>query len=586
MKALYQNKIGDYSLVIGLIVAIAVFSDLSLGTIFSLAAYLNGDLLFILCLSFLGAAAAKSAMVGLHNWLFQAMEGPTSVSALQHSSTMVTAGVVLLIRISPILEFSSTTLMIIVWLGSLGSQLGAAFASTEVDIKKIIAASTLSQLGYMIVAVGISQHSQALFHLLTHAFFEMTEKIYYYPVDGPSFGNRFKRYQLTYYYFKFEFYLWQKRLTKVNLCKNCVIVLKISHISIKIIQGKIIDGLYVNYGRKIGGILTLSISNLQEWLFIELQLLEINIIIKKPGKPGKLEKNSADIKGLSYSLLTLNNLYYFKINGCKNFIKQKASSNVEDRFEEFYIIPISTSPRGCRIKMSSKKRKSPLLYPKTLHSLGNREVNSSYCNYNNNPLNYTTSLRHKILKKFKIECKALFKLHLDKYTIHHALILLIDKYLYHFQVLEGQVIDDKILSFLAQYIKKRYWIWAQSKHHKVSKTAINKKYFNPDNTDLPIFSNTFNYIRTRFLVLNKLKYLRLSINNNFIWSNLEDPSTFQEIRSALKNSGPLIYAFWSNLNPYKTYIGSSEEPLTRSYINFVNKLRHSKIDNPKLNNSK
>lgn len=130
-----------------------------MGTIFGLAASLNGDLLLILCLCFIGAAAAKTAMVGLHGWLLSAMEGPTPVSALLHSSTMVTAGVVLLIRISPLLEFSSTALMLIVWLGSLGALLGAALALTEYDIKRVVASSTISQLGYMIVAVGISQYS-------------------------------------------------------------------------------------------------------------------------------------------------------------------------------------------------------------------------------------------------------------------------------------------------------------------------------------------------------------------------------------------------------------------------------------------
>jgi len=104
-----------------------------------------------------------------------------------------TAGVYLLIRISPLLEYSSTTLTIIIWLGSLGALLGAACGLISNDLKAIIAFSTLSQLGYMIVAVGISQYSVAFMHLFTHAFFVRRDR-YYYPLDGPSFGKKFKRY--------------------------------------------------------------------------------------------------------------------------------------------------------------------------------------------------------------------------------------------------------------------------------------------------------------------------------------------------------------------------------------------------------
>nr|NP_150355.1 NADH dehydrogenase subunit 5 [Rhizophydium sp. 136]AAK84285.1 NADH dehydrogenase subunit 5 [Rhizophydium sp. 136] len=172
LSALFLNKIGDYGFILALVLSIALFSDLSLATIFNLGSYINGDLLFLFTLSILIAAMAKSAMIGLHSWLPKAKEGPTSVSALLHSSTMVTAGVFLLIRISPLLEFSSTTLMIIIWLGSLGCLFGAATGLIINDLKGIIAYSTMSQLGYMIVAVGISQYNVALFHLITHAFFK------------------------------------------------------------------------------------------------------------------------------------------------------------------------------------------------------------------------------------------------------------------------------------------------------------------------------------------------------------------------------------------------------------------------------
>ena len=115
---------------------------------------------------------AKSAQLGLHTWLADAMEGPTPVSALIHAATMVTAGVYLFIRISPILEYVSNSLIIIVWLGGLTALFGASCGIFESDLKKVIAYSTSSQLGYMLVSCGISQYHIALFHLINHAFFK------------------------------------------------------------------------------------------------------------------------------------------------------------------------------------------------------------------------------------------------------------------------------------------------------------------------------------------------------------------------------------------------------------------------------
>ena len=158
--------------IIALILAIAIFSDLSLSTIYSLALYMNGDILFIFTVCIILAGAAKSALIPFTPWLAKAMEGPTSVSALLHSSTMVTAGVYLFIRISPLLELSSTSLMIVLWLGSLGALFGAMCGLVDNDIKRIVAFSTMSQLGYMVVAVGVSQYNIALFHLLMHAVFK------------------------------------------------------------------------------------------------------------------------------------------------------------------------------------------------------------------------------------------------------------------------------------------------------------------------------------------------------------------------------------------------------------------------------
>lgn len=171
-SALFLNKIGDMFFIIALILAIGIFSDLSLSTIYSLAGKINPDILFILTICIIIAASAKSALIGFTPWLAKAKEGPTSVSALLHSSTKVTAGVYLLKRISPLLELSSTCLKIVIWLGSLGALFGAMCGLVDNDIKRIIAFSTMSQLGYKVVAAGISQYNIALFHLILHAFFK------------------------------------------------------------------------------------------------------------------------------------------------------------------------------------------------------------------------------------------------------------------------------------------------------------------------------------------------------------------------------------------------------------------------------
>nr|NP_150324.1 NADH dehydrogenase subunit 5 [Spizellomyces punctatus]AAK84253.1 NADH dehydrogenase subunit 5 [Spizellomyces punctatus] len=172
LKAFLINRVGDWALTLGILLAIGLISDLSMASIFSVASYLNGDLVFILTIFLLIGATAKSAQLGLHTWLASAMEGPTPVSALIHAATMVTAGVYLLMRISPLLEWSSTTLIVVTWLGGLSALLGAACGLLENDLKRVIAFSTTSQLGYMVVACGLSQYSLALFHLCNHAFFK------------------------------------------------------------------------------------------------------------------------------------------------------------------------------------------------------------------------------------------------------------------------------------------------------------------------------------------------------------------------------------------------------------------------------
>ena len=115
---------------------------------------------------------AKSSQVGLHIWLPQAMEGPTPVSALIHAATMVTAGVYLLMRASPLIEYSSTVLLLSLWIGAITTVFSSLIGLFQQDIKKVIAYSTMSQLGMMVIAIGLSSYTIALFHLVNHAFYK------------------------------------------------------------------------------------------------------------------------------------------------------------------------------------------------------------------------------------------------------------------------------------------------------------------------------------------------------------------------------------------------------------------------------
>jgi proton-translocating NADH-quinone oxidoreductase chain L len=201
IKAFVVNKIGDFSFYFALILIFLafntfylsdlyfmnflikknVFSLFSLGSTAEIIEILRNfpslpasdfDYIFYISLALTIAAMAKSAQFGLHTWLPDAMEGPTPVSALIHSATMVCAGVILLVRFSPIISFSPDVLTFIVVIGSLTAFFGATVASSQFDIKKIIAYSTCSQIGYMFLACGLTYYGLSLFHLTTHAFFK------------------------------------------------------------------------------------------------------------------------------------------------------------------------------------------------------------------------------------------------------------------------------------------------------------------------------------------------------------------------------------------------------------------------------
>jgi NADH-ubiquinone oxidoreductase chain 5 len=172
ISAFLTNRVGDCFLTIGMFAILWSYGNLDYNTVFSLAPYYNESLVIIIGICLLIGAMAKSSQVGLHVWLPMAMEGPTPVSALIHAATMVTAGVYLLIRVSPLLEYSSLILLLCLWLGAITTVFSSLIGLFQQDIKKVIAYSTMSQLGMMVIAVGLSSYNIALFHLVNHAFYK------------------------------------------------------------------------------------------------------------------------------------------------------------------------------------------------------------------------------------------------------------------------------------------------------------------------------------------------------------------------------------------------------------------------------
>ena len=172
ISAFLTNRVGDCFLTIGMFAILWSFGNVDYATVFSLAPYISENIVTIIGICLLIGAMAKSSQVGLHVWLPMAMEGPTPVSALIHAATMVTAGVYLLMRSSPLIEYSSTVLLLCLWLGAITTVFSSLIGLFQQDIKKVIAYSTMSQLGMMVIAVGLSSYNVALFHLVNHAFYK------------------------------------------------------------------------------------------------------------------------------------------------------------------------------------------------------------------------------------------------------------------------------------------------------------------------------------------------------------------------------------------------------------------------------
>jgi len=183
LKAFLVNRVGDFGFLLGIALVLMYFGTLDYATVFRGAPTLAGNsieilpgtawsLMTVICLLLFVGAMGKSAQFPLHVWLPDSMEGPTPISALIHAATMVTAGIFMVARMSPLYELSETALSVVMVIGAITALFMALVAIVQNDIKRVVAYSTLSQLGYMTVALGASAYAASIFHLETHAFFK------------------------------------------------------------------------------------------------------------------------------------------------------------------------------------------------------------------------------------------------------------------------------------------------------------------------------------------------------------------------------------------------------------------------------
>src|SRR5438067_1735093 len=175
LKAFLVNRVGDFGFILGIALILANFGTLDYAPVFAGASQIaaGGDApMTLICILLFIGAMGKSAQFPLHVWLPDSMEGPTPISALIHAATMVTAGIFMVARMAPLYELSETARSVVLVIGAITALFMALVAVTQYDIKRVVAYSTLSQLGYMSAALGASAYSAAIFHLMTHAFFK------------------------------------------------------------------------------------------------------------------------------------------------------------------------------------------------------------------------------------------------------------------------------------------------------------------------------------------------------------------------------------------------------------------------------
>src|SRR5215217_4852502 len=182
LKAFVVNRVGDFGFSLGIFATFLVFGTVSIPAILAAAPGMAGstigfagmrvETMTLICILLFVGAMGKSAQLGLHTWLPDAMEGPTPVSALIHAATMVTAGVFMVCRLSPMFETSATAMHVVTYVGAATCIFAATVGTVQNDIKRVIAYSTCSQLGYMFFAAGVGAYGASMFHLFTHAFFK------------------------------------------------------------------------------------------------------------------------------------------------------------------------------------------------------------------------------------------------------------------------------------------------------------------------------------------------------------------------------------------------------------------------------
>ena len=183
LKAFLVNRVGDFGFLLGIAAVLMYFNSLDYADVFGAAEHMAGvqieifpgaswSLMTVICILLFIGAMGKSAQVPLHVWLPDSMEGPTPISALIHAATMVTAGIFMVARMSPLFEFSETALSFVLVIGATTALFMGFLGLVQHDIKRVVAYSTLSQLGYMTVALGASAYAAGIFHLMTHAFFK------------------------------------------------------------------------------------------------------------------------------------------------------------------------------------------------------------------------------------------------------------------------------------------------------------------------------------------------------------------------------------------------------------------------------
>ena len=220
LKAFLVNRVGDFGCILGIGLVLAYCGSLDYQTVFQQVPQIASQeitlfsghawsLMTVICLLLFVGAMGKSAQVPLHVWLPESMEGPTPISALIHAATMVTAGVFMIARISPMIEWSNTALNVVLVIGGTGALFTGILALVMNDIKRVVAYSTLSQLGYMMVAMGASAYSAGIFHLMTHACFKALLFLgagsviigMHHEQDMRKMGGLRKKMPLTYYTF-------------------------------------------------------------------------------------------------------------------------------------------------------------------------------------------------------------------------------------------------------------------------------------------------------------------------------------------------------------------------------------------------